>query len=185
MPRQPRFTCGRAVHHVTLRSRNREFLFAAPWWPRRRSTPAAGNHFGSSPCKTHHSNALRLLDVPGTSTPARHHHRSLVYPEQRALLLRRRQRVEHGVHDLPDGGLPVRHQRHEGVGLLSAGGAIHLRGSRRQNEPSERRGSGAAQENLLDDAAAPRLYWSHWATVLRTGRRLTARLDAATNQEIR
>jgi REP element-mobilizing transposase RayT len=30
MPRPPRFTYAHAVHHVTLRCNNREFLFAEP-----------------------------------------------------------------------------------------------------------------------------------------------------------
>ena len=34
MPRPPRFTYPRAVHHVTLRCNNREFLFAEPWFAR-------------------------------------------------------------------------------------------------------------------------------------------------------
>lgn len=34
MPRPPRFTYARAVHHVTLRCNNREFLFATPWFQR-------------------------------------------------------------------------------------------------------------------------------------------------------
>ena len=34
MPRAPRFTYARAVHHVTLRCNNREFLFAEPWFAR-------------------------------------------------------------------------------------------------------------------------------------------------------
>ena len=34
MPRPPRFTYPRAVHHVTLRCNNREFLFADPWFAR-------------------------------------------------------------------------------------------------------------------------------------------------------
>lgn len=34
MPRPPRFTYARAVHHVTLRRSNREFLVAAPWFGR-------------------------------------------------------------------------------------------------------------------------------------------------------
>mgnify|MGYP005837453829 CR=1 FL=1 len=32
MPRPPRFSYPRAVHHVTLRCNNREFLFAEPWF---------------------------------------------------------------------------------------------------------------------------------------------------------
>jgi len=34
MPRPLRFTYARAVHHVTLRCNNREFLFAEPWFTR-------------------------------------------------------------------------------------------------------------------------------------------------------
>ena len=34
MARPPRFSYSRAVHHVTLRCNNREFLFAEPWFAR-------------------------------------------------------------------------------------------------------------------------------------------------------
>jgi len=34
MPRPPRFTYARALHHVTLRCNNREFLFEEPWFSR-------------------------------------------------------------------------------------------------------------------------------------------------------
>jgi len=34
MPRLPRFSYPRALHHVTLRCNNREFLFADPWFAR-------------------------------------------------------------------------------------------------------------------------------------------------------
>ena len=34
MPRDPRFSYPQALHHVTLRCNNREFLFEEPWFDR-------------------------------------------------------------------------------------------------------------------------------------------------------